>query len=84
MIKLKKYVIFIIMLNVGEYTIEILGIPSGQIIIFDKMGIEELKKNNLIKYKRHIIINDNKMSVHGYIFLDEDLELIKELNNYIY
>jgi hypothetical protein len=72
------------MLNVGEYTIEILGIPSGQIIIFDKMGIEELKKNNLIKYKRHIIINDNKMSVHGYIFLDEDLELIKELNNYIY
>jgi hypothetical protein len=48
------------------------------------MGIEELKKNNLIKYKRHIIINDSKMSVHGYIFLDEDLELIKELNNYIY
>lgn len=48
------------------------------------MGINELKNNDLIKYKRHIIINNNKISLHGYIFLDKDLEIIKELNNYIY
>lgn len=58
--------------------------PFYQILLFDKMGINELKNNDLIKYKRHIIINNNKISLHGYIFLDKDLEIIKELNNYIY
>lgn len=68
------------MLRHGEYTIEILGMPSGQVIQISRLSYDELKKLNLIKYRRYIKMYGEERPVHGWVFNDNNLEQIENID----
>jgi len=54
--------------------IEIIGIPSGEIIIIDKVRINDLRSDNLIKYE--LIMLDKIRGIGYWLFNDTDRDEI--------
>ena len=67
------------MLKYDKYFSDILCLPSGGIIGVGSNIIGELKNHKLIKWKRFVIIDGEKVGVHGYTCNDNDIDKIKEI-----
>lgn len=62
------------------YDIDVVGIPSGEVIIMGQQQIDYFKARNLIKYKDKLALPNGEITIfEGFVFKDEDGERIKEI-----
>jgi hypothetical protein len=71
------------MMRYTTYFSDILCLPSGRVLTVSTRATEELRKNDLIKWKRNIEMSDEKINIHGYVCKDKDIEKIEEIDKRI-